>query len=87
MENSYYVVFYTYDEAMRANEIFKGNNLDFKISPTPRLLQEEAGCGISILASSFSIEQIKKVIKDNNIEVFKIAQLDNQINPKRDKFC
>ena len=44
-------------------------------------------CGISLLVREEDLDTIQKCIDENQIEILKIAAIERDINPKRDKYC
>lgn len=87
MKQSYYILFKTYTDAMALQDILRDEDISSRISPTPRSIQGELGCGVSILISDEEIEKTKDVIKKHKAIFYDIVPLENQINPNRNRFC
>ena len=75
----HYVLFPNHDNGMRLYGILKEAGIKTTIAPTPR--------GISLLVREEDLDTIQKCIDENQIEILKIAAIERDINPKRDKYC
>ena len=76
----HYVLFPNHDNGMRLYGILKEAGIKTTIAPTPRVASK--CCGISLLVREEDLEAIR-----NQIEILKIAAIERDINPKRDKYC
>ena len=72
---------------MALHELLRGNGIRSRISPAPRSIQGELGCGMSLLIMAEDIDAVRRCIEENNAEYHDIVPLENQINPNRHKFC
>ena len=70
----HYVLFPNHDNGMRLYGILKEAGIKTTIAPTPRVREED-------------LDTIQKCIDENQIEILKIAAIERDINPKRDKYC
>lgn len=86
-ELNYYVLFETYTQGMKLQELFRAEGVPSRISPAPRSIQGKLGCGMSILLKAEALEAAKACIQKHNAEYYDIVELPNQINPKRDRYC
>ena len=77
----HYVLFPNHDNGMRLYGILKEAGIKTTIAPTPRVASK--CCGISLLVR----EEDLNTIHENQIEILKIAAIERDINPKRDKYC
>ena len=75
----HYVLFPNHDNGMRLYGILKEAGIKTTIAPTPRVASK--CCGISLLEAS------RKFIDENHIEILKIAAIERDINPRRDRYC
>ena len=66
-------------------ELLKEAGIKTTIAPTPRVASK--CCGISLLVREEDLDTIQKCIDENQIEILKIAAIERDINPKRDKYC
>ena len=74
----HYVLFPNHDNGMRLYGILKEAGIKTTIAPTPRAASK--CCGISLLVREEDLDTIQ-------IEILKIAAIERDINPKRDKYC
>ena len=81
----HYVLFPPPDNGMRLFGILKEAGIKTTIAPTPRVASK--CCGISLLVREEDLDTIQKCIDENQIEILKIAAIERDINPKRDKYC
>lgn len=72
---------------MALQEILRDEEISSRISPTPRSIQGELGCGVSILITENELKKTKAAIKKHDAAFYDIVKLENQINPKRNKYC
>ena len=84
-EIQHYVLFPNHDNGMRLYGILKEAGIKATIAPTPRAASK--CCGISLLVREEDLEAIRKFIDENHIEILKIAAIERDINPRRDRYC
>ncbi|CAK7001568.1 MAG: hypothetical protein PEPC_00052 [Peptostreptococcus russellii] len=85
MEKIFYVLFNNHENGLKLNSLLKENSLKSTISPTPRSLSK--CCGISLIVEEDELEDVKRVVKENDIEIIAIESLERDINPNRDVYC
>ena len=85
MEKVYYVLFNNHENGLKLNSKLKENGLKSTISPTPRSLSK--CCGISLIVDENELEDVRRVVEENNIEIITIESLERDINPNRDRYC
>lgn len=90
MENNkkiiqHYVLFPNHDNAMRLYKELKTLGLKVQISPTPRAASK--CCGVSLLVKKEDLEVVRKCIEEHDIEILKIAEIEKDVNPNRDRYC
>jgi hypothetical protein len=56
-----------------------------KIAPTPR--SASVCCGVSLMVQEEDIARINKCVKECNIEIKGIVQVEKDLNPNRDRYC
>ncbi len=82
----HYVLFPNHDNGMRLYGILKRSRYQgHHRSCTPRAASK--CCGISLLVRKDDLEAIRKFIDENHIEILKIAAIERDINPRRDRYC
>ena len=74
-----------HDNAMRLNRELKALGVKTVIAPTPRAASK--CCGVSLLVRKEDLETIKACVKEHGIEILKIADIERDVNPKRDRYC
>lgn len=85
MEKIFYVLFNNHENGLKLNSLLKENSLKSTISPTPRSLSR--CCGISLIVEEDELEDVNRVVKENDIEIIAIESLERDINPNRDVYC
>lgn len=81
----HYVLFPNHDNAMRLYRELKKLGVWAVIAPTPRSASK--CCGVSLMIREEEIGRISECIKENQIEILKIAAVEKDVNPRRDKYC
>lgn len=84
-ETSFYVLFHNHTEGMELYRCLKTHGFAVRISPAPRAAA--AGCGMSLLVSRDEIEAVRTAIWESGIDFERIVELENQIDPYRDRYC
>ena len=84
---NYYILFANYTQGMKLQELLRGDGVPSRIAPTPRSIQGELGCGMSILVQPEDIEAARQCIRKNDAEYYDIVSIPCRINPNRDKYC
>ena len=65
---------------MLLQELLREEHISSRISPAPRSIQRELGCGMSLLIQPEDIEQVRECIEKHHAEYHDIAALPCQIN-------
>ena len=81
----HYVLFPNHDNAMRLYKELKNLGVRATIAPTPRAASK--CCGVSLLVEEEDLEQIQNCAKEHDVEILKIAAIERDINPMRDRYC
>lgn len=84
-EIQYYVLFPNHDNGMRLHKELKALGVKAVIAPTPRVASK--CCGISLLIRKEDVEIIEQCVRDRDIEILKIAEVEKDVNPNRDRYC
>ena len=77
--------FQNHDNGMRLYKELKALGVRAVISPTPRTASK--CCGISLMVEEEDLDTIQSCAKDRGIEILKIAAVERDLNPKRDRYC
>ena len=84
---NYYILFQNYTQGMLLHELLREEHISSRISPAPRSIQGELGCGMSLLIQPEDIDRVRECIEKHHAEYHNIAALPCQIYPRRNKFC
>jgi hypothetical protein len=67
--------------------MLKETGLPARIAPTPRSIQGELSCGMSLLVKQENIEAVRSYLAESGAEYHSIVEMPCQIKPRRDRFC
>ncbi len=81
----HYVLFPNHDNAMRLYKELKKLGVRAVIAPTPRSVSK--CCGVSLMVEENDLNTIRECIKEQEIEIWEIAAVERDVNPKRDRYC
>ncbi len=84
-EIQHYVLFPNHDNAMRLHRELKALGVRAVIAPTPRAASK--CCGVSLLVKEEDLGAIKSCVEEHGIEILTIAEIERDVNPKRDRYC
>ncbi len=84
-EIQHYVLFPNHDNAMRLHRELKVLGVRAVIAPTPRAASK--CCGVSLLVKEEDLGAIKSCVEEHGIEILTIAEIERDVNPKRDRYC
>lgn len=84
-KTEHYVLFPNHDNGMRLYRQLKTLGVRAIIAPTPRAASK--CCGISLLVEEKDLDVIKECVREHEIDILSIAEIERDINPKRDKYC
>ena len=84
---NYYILFHNYTQGLALHELLRSEGLTARIAPTPRSIQGELSCGMSLLVKEEDIAAVRECIERHHAEHHSIVALAGQINPNRGKFC
>ena len=81
----HYVLFPNHDNGMRLYNELKKLGVWAVIAPTPRSASK--CCGVSLMVEGEDLDQIWGTAKTKEIEILKIAEVEKDFNPHRDRYC
>ena len=82
----YYVLFPNHEAGIKLYRLLKAQGIRTQISPTPRAASK--CCGISLLVLDvLLLDDRRKSIEENAIEIIDIVALEVDINRTRDRYC
>ncbi len=84
-EIQHYVLFPNHDNAMRLHRELKNLGVRATIAPTPRAASK--CCGVSLMIREEDLKAVESCVEENKIEILKIAAIERDVNPKRDRYC
>ncbi len=87
MNLRYYILFVNYEQGLAMRDILLADHIPNRIAPAPRAIQGDLSCGMSLLIEPEHIEEAKKCIEAHHAPYHRIASLEGQIRPHRDKYC
>lgn len=80
------ITFKSVNHAMKAESIFKGEDIEFRTIPTPREITHS--CGIAVRFNLKDTEMAKNIIDANKIEIIGIFKLTkNKDGSVAEKIC
>ena len=81
----YYVLFPNHWNGIKLNEILRKEGIKSTIAPTPRELS--TCCGISLLIREEDVTAVDQIVSREQIDILRIAPVEQKSDPKRDRFC
>ncbi len=84
---SYYILFGNYTQGLALQALLKQEGLKARIAPTPRSIQGELSCGMSLLVAQEDIDSVRACIERSGAAFHSIVEMPCQIDPKRNRFC
>ena len=86
-ELNYYILFANYTQGLALQDMLKQAGLPARIAPTPRSIQGELSCGMSLLVKQENIEAVRAYLAESGAEYHSIVEMPCQIQPRRNRFC
>ena len=83
----WYVLFANYEQGMALHDLLDQQSIKNRIAPTPRAIQGELSCGISLLIEDTDIAAARACIQENHAPHHSIVPLAGQLKSRRDKYC
>ena len=83
----WYILFANYEQGLALHDLLDSHGIRNRIAPTPRSIQGELSCGISLLVEEEDIAEARACIAENRAVHHSIVPLAGQIKPRRDKYC
>lgn len=81
----HYVLFPNHDNAMRLYKELKKLGVRAIIAPTPRSVSK--CCGVSLMVEEMDLDRVRACIEEQKIDIWEIAAVEKDMNPKRDRYC
>ena len=86
-ELNYYILFANYTQGLALLDLLKEEGLTARIAPTPRSIQGELSCGMSLLVKQEHIDAVRSFLERSGAEYHSIVEMPCQIRPNRNRFC
>lgn len=87
VELNYYILFANYTQGLALLDMLKEEGLNARIAPTPRSIQGELSCGMSLLVKQEDIDAVRSYLERSDAEYHSIDEMPCQIRPNRNRFC
>ncbi len=87
VELNYYILFANYTQGLALLDMLKEEGLHARIAPTPRSIQGELSCGMSLLVKQEDIDAVRAYLERSDAEYHSIVEMPCQIRPNRNRFC
>ena len=87
VELNYYILFANYTQGLALLDMLKEEGLNARIAPTPRSIQGELSCGMSLLVKQEDIDAVRSYLERSGAEYHSIVEMPCQIRPNRNRFC
>ncbi len=84
-EQAWYVLFENHMQGLLLDGMLKKAGLHATIVPTPRALSQS--CGVALALRADEVEAVRALVEREKAEILKIACVDKDVNPRRDRFC
>ena len=83
----YYILFDNYEQGLALHDYLDEACVTNRIAPAPAAAKGELCCGMSLLVEADAIDSAREVIAQRNAVYHSIVPLEDQLQPKRDKYC
>ena len=83
----YYILFDNYEQGLGLHDLLDDAGVMNRIAPAPAAARGRLCCGMSLLVEADAIEQARAVIQRENAAYHSIVPLENQLQPRRDRYC
>ena len=82
-DRNYYILFENYTHGLALEKLLKGEGIPCRIAPTPRSIQGELSCGMSLLIKEKDIYDVRECLEKHKPRYYSIVEMECQINPNR----
>ena len=84
-ELAWYVLFENHTQGLLLDSLLRENGLHATIVPTPRALNKS--CGVALALKAEELEAVRALIDREGAQILRIASMERDINPFRDRYC
>ena len=82
-----YILFENYDQGLALHDLLDRAGVENRIAPAPAAARGELCCGMSLLVHPDAVEAVKEVIRVNQAAYHRIVQMEDMLQPRRDRYC
>ena len=83
----YYILFENYEQGLRLHDLLDGAGVTNRIAPAPAAARGKLCCGMSLLIEADAIDAARDVIAREGAAYHGIVPMEDQLRPKRDRYC
>ena len=83
----YYILFENYEQGLLLHDVLDGAGVMNRIAPAPAAARGKLCCGMSLLIEADAIDAARDVIALENAAHHSIVPMEDQLRPKRDRYC
>ena len=83
----YYILFDNYEQGLALHDLLDEAGVTNRIAPAPAAARGKLCCGMSLLVEADAIERARAVIREREAAHRGIVPLENQLQPRRDRYC
>ncbi|MBQ9346733.1 MAG: DUF3343 domain-containing protein [Oscillibacter sp.] len=83
----YYILFENYEQGLALHEALDEAGVMNRIAPAPAAARGTLCCGMSLLVEEDAVERARDVIRTKNAVCHSIVPVENQLQPRRDRYC
>ena len=83
----YYILFENYEQGLALHDLLDGAGVTNRIAPAPAAARGKLCCGMSLLVEEDMIGRAKEVIRRESAVYHSIVPMEDQLRPRRDKYC
>ena len=83
----YYILFDNYEQGLALHDILDEAGVTNRIAPAPAAARGKLCCGMSLLVEADEIERARDVLRARQAVYHSIMPVENQLQPRRDRYC
>lgn len=83
----YFILFDNYEQGLALHDLLDKAGVMNRIAPAPAAARGKLCCGMSLLVEADMIERAKDVMDRERAVYHSIVPMENQLQPRRDRYC
>lgn len=83
----YYILFENYEQGLALHDLLDEAGVRNRIAPAPAAARGKLCCGMSLLVEETELEAAKACIAEHGAVYYDIVGMENQLQPRRDRYC